>query len=794
MRTLHTLLLLACFNLTLSAQFNISGSLVENNGAPISFANVLVLNPGDSSLAAAELSMDDGAFTVSADTGNYLLQITMLGMEDYWNGPFDLNANKNLGQITMEAAANILDAVEVKAKKPFLEQEAGKMIVNVENSLTGQNGSTMDLLKKVPGMLIVRDQISLAGQQNVKILIDGKPTRYMDINSLLKEMPASDIEKIEVISQPGAAYDAEGAGGVINIILKKNVLLGTNGSVRAGLGYGWAEKINGSVRLNHRSGPLNTYASISGRHSRGFERMLLDRKVGDLSYIADNFSPYAPNSGSIRGGIDYDVTETQTIGVSGRYSGGVNNPTDENETNVFDAENNEIFSILTTIPSDRMWQNYAAQTYYSNKLDTLGQKLDIDLSIAGYKSETTDDILTQVFGEVPSFGDRQNNALGNNFVAAAQLDYKKPLSKMINIETGVKYSYAEVDNTLNAFERSEAGNPWQVDMTRTNQYIYTENIYAGYVSANYTKDKFSVNAGLRYEHTLSEGYNVTIDSLNDLDYGSLFPSLGISGPLGKSLGWNGSYSYRINRPRYKSLNSFEYYLDPLTFERGNPNIRPEYIHTGKVGLTFDGQPFFSLEYQRTNGAIQLVTEQDDDTGQTFAYDRNFDHFTRYGGSLFFPLSFIPKTDGYGGVMAFYNEYESEYLGELFNQGAWNVVTFINAQVELPWELKGEVNFWWVSGGQEGLIRFDNMYGSNIGIQRKFLNDQLTIGLEWDDPAFKYWQGAINYQNMDLDIESQWDVREVSLNITYKFGNRYMKNRNNRKRASDDLERRAGGNN
>jgi len=122
------------------------------------------------------------------------------------------------------------------------------------------------------------------------------------------------------------------------------------------------------------------------------------------------------------------------------------------------------------------------------------------------------------------------------------------------------------------------------------------------------------------------------------------------------------------------------------------------------------------------------------------------------------------------------------------------VAFINAQVELPWEIKGELNVWWVGGGQEGLIKFGPLYGSSIGFQKKFLNDQLEIGLEWDDPIYKYWEGAIDYQNMDIGVESQWDVRQVSLNLTYKFGNRYMKGRSNRKRASSDLEKRASGDN
>ena len=246
--------------------YAVSGRLAaDDSPAPVAFANVLLVGAEDSVLAKADLSGDDGAFALAAAPGRYTLRVAMLGYDDYATEAFALDGGDvDLGTLTLAAFANTLETAVVTARKPFLEQQAGKMVVNVEGAVTGQTGSATQLLRKVPGVVVQQGRVTLAGAAGVTILIDGKPTRYMDVESLLRDLPASDIARVEVVTQPGAQYEAEG-GGVIDIILKKNVRLGTNGSVRLGAGRGTYDKLNASLQLSHRDGPLNAYGTAAYR-------------------------------------------------------------------------------------------------------------------------------------------------------------------------------------------------------------------------------------------------------------------------------------------------------------------------------------------------------------------------------------------------------------------------------------------------------------------------------------------------------------------------------------------------
>ncbi len=728
-----------------SAQ-TVTGRLVDpTTQAPVEFANVLLMNAADSVLAKAELSDADGRFTLVADSGRYYLEATMIGYGDFATAAFTLRGDTTLGTVDFGASAKTLSTAVVTHKRPFLEQQAGKMIVNVENSITGQTGSAEQLLRKVPGLVVRQGQVSMAGSAGVTILIDGKPTRYMDMASLLRDLPASDISKIEVISQPGAAFDAQGNGGVINIVLKKNVRLGTNGSVTVGLGRGRYDKLNTNLQLSHRAGPLNVYGSAGYRRGSGFDQLILDREVIGARVVQDNVEPSLPNTASLRGGVDYDLTERTTVGASGTYRHTRDDATGTNSTLGYGgitlddpiSAGTPLFELATLNTDDQRRVNYAADAYYRWKIDTAGRRLEADLSYGAFDRDgrlgTRTDLRSGTF-DAPIF-DIRNRQLGATRVAAGQVDYTNPLKlsgegRTLSLKTGAKYSYADVDADLQAQSRTMGTErPFANDARLTNRFLYRERIAAGYVSADAKFGEVSANAGLRYEHTYVDGENVTSDSSFVRDYGGWFPSFGVSLPVKGKIGASLAYSYRLNRPNYTSLNPFVRFLDPLTIQRGNTMLRPEYAHSAQFNLNYGGQPFFRLAYERTDDVIALVTEQNPVTKITEGYDRNLDTYTRYGGHLFAPLSFIPKVDGYFGGMAYYDLYESNFLGGQLDQGGWSFTGFANANVELPLKLKAELNFWIQSGGQRGMLQNGTVYGSSVGLQRKFMDDQLTLGHE-----------------------------------------------------------------
>ena len=796
------------FSISLFAQeadpvFTISGQL-QGQSEEISFANVLVMHAADSVLAKAELSEEDGSFSVSIDSGGYFLQVVMLGYNDYQSEAFVLDSDRELGTIQLQAFAKTLETAVVTSKRPFLEQQAGKMIVNVEGSVTGQTGSATQLLQKVPGLVVRQGNVSMAGSQGVSILIDGRQTRYMDVQSLLRDLPASEIAKIEVITQPGASYDAEG-GGVINIILKKNVRLGTNGSARLGIGRGTYDKFNTGVNMSHRDGPLNVYGSINYRRGSGFDNLILTREVEGAILQQDNIEPFLPNTMSFRGGVDYDLTDRHNVGASGRYSNTIDNATGVNSTQGYggvvlgdDISNAPLlFDLATENVNNQTRNSFGADIFYRFEIDTAGRKLDVDASYGGFRRDGELNTVTRVVSG--SFGspinDIRNFEMGSTNAVAVETDYIHPIfqdsTRGLTLRTGAKYSYADVDADLNASQRPMGTELGYINAPGlTNQFLYQESIGAAYATFDVKLGKVKMNAGLRYEHTFIEGENVTTDSTFQRDYGNFFPSFGLSTPVAGPIGISTAYSYRLRRPSYGALNPFVRYMDPLTFQRGNTLLQPEFIHNAQLNLTYEGQPFFRLAYTRTNDAISLVTEQDPGTKITEGYNDNLDVNTSYGGHLFAPLSFIPKVDGYIGGMAYYNRFETEFLGEDFTRGSWELTGFANATIELPFELKAELNYWIQSGGQQGIISSGTLYGSSIGLERKFLDDMLTVSINYEDGLFNPWDGQIRYQDQRMDIINTWETDIVMLNLRYKFGNRYMKNKQRRQSAARDILNRA----
>lgn len=777
------LLLIFFFIASAHASFGqtIKGQLLNSKGDAAEFMNVLLLQLPDSAVAKLELSDEDGKYRFTkVEKGEYFIKVTGIGVEDNFSENFIVGDDHiTLPVIRMSEFAQELETVEVTAKKPLLEQRAGRLVVNVDQSITGKGGSVTDLLRKVPGLIVINDRVSMAGKSGVTILIDGRPTKYMDIESLLREMPADNIEKIEVISQPGAAFDAEGTGGVINIILKKNTLLGTNGSVSAGFGYGEVEKYRASVSLNHRTGPWNLSAYAGYNRSNWQERLDLVRTLPDVVYDQVSTTPGRPNSGRVRLGADYAFNDQHKTGLTVSAAGGINNRTGTNTTRILDREGQLLSSFTNLNVQDRDWRSVTADAFYQWKIDTFGQKFTIDANYASYNRNAMNDLIVDDSDIV----NRRNQEPAETKIYSAQMDYTLPLGKTLQFQAGVKASLARLDNELKA--SMWENNTWINDVTRSNQFLFDEDIYAAYVNLSYSRDSWEANVGLRYEQSISEGYSVTIDSTVNRAFRNVFPSVNFVTPLAGDLGLSFAYSYRIERPDYYDLNPFVIFLDPFTFQQGNPFLVPEYTHSGQFSVTYDKQPFFNLTYDITNDVLTEVTEQNDETGEAFQTNVNLDRYIKYGGSLFFPLDFIAKpVSGYGGVMIFYHDYQSDYLGGEFLQDQTSVTGFLQANIKLPDDWKMEVVGWLQGAGLDGIIRYETFYGVNAGLEKKFLDDRLRVQMSADGIVQKFFHGSVNYQNMNFQILSAWEAPVFRLNLNWKFGNRYLKDRENRRSASE----------
>ncbi len=250
----------------------------------------------------------------------------------------------------------------------------------------------------------------------------------------------------------------------------------------------------------------------------------------------------------------------------------------------------------------------------------------------------------------------------NTDIFTTSLDYTYPFSKEVNVQVGGRFSDADLDNDLRSFDEFTPG-VFEPNLQQSNHYLFEETIWAGYAKLNWKVKKWAGTAGLRYEDSQSKGYSVTLDSAQERHIGKLFPSASLSREITSKIGATMAYSYRIDRPYYGDLNPFVYYLDPYTYEQGNPRLLPSLTHSSKFSLSYENQPFFNVEYKYTNEAMVEVTEQNDDTGETYLTKVNLESFKVINISLFFPLDFIPKVTGYGGFIANHGSYDSPFLGE-----------------------------------------------------------------------------------------------------------------------------------
>lgn len=793
-----TRLSLAALGLLLSSltfsQNSLSGKITNSKGEGIFFATVALYAQSDSSVVEAESTSDNGKFSFkNIPDGDYFIEVSMLGFQNGNISEIKMpRDNGNSFDIKLSEDAAILSTVEVKAKAPLLEQRPDRLIVNVENNLTSLNSSLLDVMKKVPGMLVIGDKLSMAGQRNITILINGKTTKYMDVQSLLKDMPGDNIKKVEVIHQPGAEFEAEGTGPIINIILKKNSLFGTNGSLSVGVAKGQNWRNRTTLNLSHYQGNLNINGGIGFRRNAWYERLDIVRTVGDDVYTQSSEDPDFSNVWRGNLSADYDITNRHRIGASTRYIESNRDYTITNTTDIdFASTELDDLRLLTNNQDEGTWKLFSINPYYAFEIDTNGQKLDVDFNFVKIDNDGKTVLQPEevLIGEF--FPGQLYDRLGDTEIYTSSIDYKYPFSKNIDVQIGARYNKADLDNNLMSFDENINGE-WVDNPLQSNHFLFEETIWAGYGKINWRKGKWAGTAGLRFEDSESIGYSITLDSTQKRDIEKLFPSGSLSREITKELGATASYSYRIDRPRYSNLNPFVYYLDPFTFEQGNPLLAPALTHSAKFSLTYEKQPFFNIEYKVTDDVMVEVTNQIDETGETFLITENFDKFYNFNISLFFPLDFIPKITGYGGFIANRGKYDSEYLDEQFVSTVWDYTAFLQAEFKLPLDINTEISGWWNSGGQDGIIRGEWLYGIDAGVSRKFLDDKLRLSFGVESILNRFFHGRIDYANMDLRVLSIWDGPVYNFQATYKFGNQHMKDKGRRKSSASDMLRRAQG--
>ncbi len=788
----------------------VSGSVLDEKRAAVPFVNVLLLKARDSTLAKGMTSDTDGKFAFeSVEVGRYLTLVSMVGYEKVYSPVFTVaNTEIKLSPVTLTTNVELLDEVKVVAQKPFIEQQIDRTVVNVENSIVSAGATALEVLERSPGVVVDQqnDALQLRGKSGVLVQIDGKRSflSQTEIMNLLRNTPSDNIEKIELITNPSAKYDAAGNSGIINIVFKKNKNYGTNGNFTIGGGYmpdGGVGRGNGSLALNHRQGKINIFGNGSIYTGGNVNTNNIYRTIpfeGNVT-IFDQESIRRSNyqNYSLRVGMDYSLSDKTTLGVlASAFSNDWSQPEGDNNSRILDGDNKLQRSFLTKTNSGQKTNNITANFNVKHKFDDKGKELTFDADYVRYDGESFNNLNTNYFKPDGS-PDGPPELVRNDMpslidIGVAKLDYAQTIGKG-KFETGLKSSFVTSDNNL-TFEIKE--DTWVIDPTRTNQFRYTENINAAYVNyGGKLGEKTTYQLGFRAEHTHSVGNSITLNDVRDRNYLNLFPSVFLSQELDSSNVVNFSYSRRIDRPDYQSLNPFEFYLDPFTFERGNPNLRPQYTHSVQLTHVYKGFLNTSLSYSRISDLIASeVPRQIPSENKTYVTTENLDNLDNVNLTVSLPVPIAKWWTLQANLTGSYNRYKTFYGDGLFEISQVNYNVYASNQFKMSKGWSAELSGWYNSRSVYGFFVSQPQGMINLGLQKSVWEKKGTFRLNVSDIFWmNKFRGQAQFQDIDLRVRSTWPSRQVRLTFTYNFGNQNVKGARQRNTGSDDLQQRVKSN-
>ena len=786
----------------------ISGKVIDGNTKTIESATITLLTIKDSAVAKISVANKEGNFVFeNVVEGKYIVSITAVGHTRGFSEAFEINSSNNnitLKTIELVPLAKSLTGVTVAAKKPLIEQKIDRTVVNVEASVTNVGTSALEVLEKSPGISVDKDgNISLKGKQGVQVYIDGRPTFLSgtDLANYLRNLNSSQLDQIEIMTNPPAKYDAAGNAGIINIKTKKTKQVGYNGSLSSTWSQGRYPKVSESFNFNYRKNKLNLFTTLGYSNRKNFQDLDIQRKFIEHStkQIKSHFEQESRireggKSYNAKVGFDYFATKNTTIGAV--FTGYYNPGTFSNQSDVFISDPNMVLlsNTLAKTSNDRKWKNFSTNLNFRQALDTAGQELTADLDYLTYRSTNQQDLVNAYFDAVGAPADKADTLLGslpqNISIYTARIDYTKPLKKGAKFEAGLKTSFVETDN--NAIYDSLNYGVRVRDIGRSNHFIYNENVNAAYV--NYSRPlskKWYGQFGLRLENTNAKGNQVTTGQRFDRHYTQLFPTAFIQYKPSDKNSFVLNYGRRISRPDYEDLNPFILFLDKYTFEQGNPNLQPQFAHNIEFTHSHKGFLTTTLNYTNTTDIINEVLEQNTDRNETYVKKDNIAKQRQYGISVSANGQIAKWWSGNLWTNLYNNRFEGIVNGDFVEAGATTFQGNVSNQFKFAKTYTAELSGYFNSGGVDGVFRIRSFGMINMGISKQIFKGKGTLRLSGRD-VFRTQKikGDIKYSNIDAAFQQRRDSRQVALGFTYRFAKGKMNNGQKRKTggASEESSR------
>ncbi|MBT3501809.1 MAG: TonB-dependent receptor [Candidatus Marinimicrobia bacterium] len=779
----------------------ISGVVADSlSGMEIAYASVSIVNMKTNEVVTGAITDESGYFNVTGISfGRFTVRIEFIGYSKREIGPIKLfpgggSMEPFLGKILLQQKTIEFGDVTVTADKPIFTHSVDKKIFNVEQNTTTTGGNAIDVLRQIPGVEVdMNGKVSLRGNTNVNLLIDGKSIRMGGANqeALLENILANNISDVEVITNPGAKYDPDGMAGILNIVLKENKLAGLNGNLSLGTDFGIRN--NGSGQINYKTKQFSLFtnlgikARVRNKTGDNEQSMLLNDSQSFLNELTSN-----DRDGKnlfFKGGIEYTPNRFHVIGLDLTYNdgGGQGDSRVDSDHTVDDLQS--LYNRVTT------GTGYRDGIDLSFSYDRKFQDPRHNFTVLASQSLNTDDhddtfemFLESGDPDILDFSPQQSDRYNKNTTSLFQFDYILPLGEM-KIESGLKSTGRVMDDDFFSKSLDAVTNEWVDDDSLINNFKFNESINAAYTQVSLNKGMVQGQFGLRYEIAETTSELVTSNELFENPYKSLFPSASISfGPSG-IFQIQASYSKRINRPSSRKLNPFPNYTNKMNMRMGNPFLKPEYTDSYELNFSKMNRKLSvtaGLYYRHMVDKMRhhkFVRE--DGVGVTTYV--NYDDSQTFGGELVLSGQLVKGLRVMFSGNAYVDEYDASSLGlQDYDADAiglsgramimWNLpnnielmlMTFYRAPMDIP------------------LGKMHSMSFTSFSLKRSFMDKRVSLAFKLNDPLdiqrFSFEVGEDHWSQSGL---WRWDQRYATINLDYRFGK--MENSSRKKRGGMDRE-------
>ncbi len=790
--------ILFCFTgMAQMAKITITGKIYEKStNAPLEYATIVLKNAEKPDLIVGGVTDENGSFSVNVVKGTYNISYEFISLKTITINNKVLNTDTNLGTVFLEPDVSQLKEVVLIEEASTVEFKLDKRVYNVGQDMIVKGGTISDVLDNVPSVTVDPDgTIALRGNENVRILIDGRPSGLAGINvaDALKLLPADSVEKVEVITNPSARYDAEGGGGIINIVLRKGKAQGINGSFVASVGD--PETYGITSNLNFRGEGFNVFSNIGYNYRTSLGNSSTDSEYFDNATGATtSFVNEQRNNERLRKGYNANFGIDLFLNKSTNWTHSVsfNQTRGENPDNVFldyfDDSNTPTFTRNRFNGESSKDFNIEYATNFTKQFEKEDHKLTIDIAVSQNKDDENSIIIDQILGDPSSlftestlnFQKQQRNLL--------QTDYVLPIGENGRFEAGYRGSFQE---NLTDFEIIP-------NSIYSNELVYNEYVNAFYTQYGNKINKFSYFLGLRFEDSNIDVNSITANDFNNKKYNNFFPTATLNYDITDDSNINISYSKRINRPRGRFLNPFSSYSSNINIFQGNPDLDPTYTNAFEIGylkrwrkLTLNSSAYVNL----TDDSFQFIRKESglfvEDIPVIVSTPINLSKESRMGFE--FNVSYNPYKWWRlnGNFNLFRNETQGDYsyidyLGEQVVQNFDNVAntwfTRITSKITLPYKIDFQTNATYNAPETTAQGKRLSITSVNLAFSKDVLKDKGTVALNVSD----LFNSRVRRSITDIpnlvysDSEFQWRERQIILSFTYRF-NKKKENENNQRR-------------